>query len=114
MKGLKLRGIVGIFGLVLCGAGILVAHVYKQNTYVRLSIGAIRLNKAKAEVRNEIALLEVEVGDLKKLSRIEGVAKSKFGLEYGNTPVLVYPTGEGAAEAKGLALGKVTWRTRGL
>ncbi len=114
MKGLKLRGIVGMFGLVLCGAGVLVAHVYKQNTFVRLSIAGMRLAKLKSDLRNDIALLEVDVGGLKKLSRIEGLAKGRFGLEYGITPVLVYPDRAGAADAKGLEVGKVAWRTKGL
>jgi hypothetical protein len=93
MKGLKLRTIVGLFFLVLCAAGVLVAHVWKQNAYVRISMGAVRLAKQKALLRNDIALLEVSVGGLKKISRIENLAKSRFGLEYGKTPVLVYLDG---------------------
>ena len=113
MKGLKLRGIVGIFGLVLACAGVLVAHVYKQNTYVRLSMQSIRLGKEEARLRNEIAMLEVDVGGLKKLSRIEALARGRFGLEFAKTPVLVYPDGEAAADFKGLEAGKVAWRTSG-
>jgi cell division protein FtsL len=113
MKGLKLRGIVGIFFAVLLCAGVLVAHVYKQNTYVRLSIGAVRISKVENQLRNEIALLEVEVGTLKKRSRIEALAKDRYQLEYGNTPVLVYSEREGASESKELDVGKVAWRTKG-
>ena len=130
MKGLKLRTVVGLFFLVLCAAGILVAHVWKQNAYVRLSMSTVKIGKAKAQLQNEIALLEISVGGLKRLSRIEGMAKSRFGLEYGNTPVLVYlasEAGEGKAgavasvgvetasraEAKGLEAGKVAWRIKG-
>ena len=110
---MKLRGIVGIFLLVLCGAGILVAHVYKQNTWVRLSMAAIKISKAKLQLLNEIALLRVEVGSLKKPSRIESLAKGRFGLEYGNTPILVYPEDKGMVEAHRSELGKVAWRTKG-
>ncbi|GEM_PF-2287079 len=99
MKGLKLRTIVGLFFLVLCAAGVLVAHVWKQNAYVRISMGAVKLAKQKADLRNDIALLEVSVGGLKKISRLEGLAKSRFGLEYGKTPVLVYLEGEAAPAA---------------
>src|SRR5258708_39600480 len=96
MKGRKGRTIVGMFCLVLCAAGVLVAHVWKQNAYVRLSMSEVKIGKQRAQVRNDIALLEVSVGALKKLSRIEGIAKSRFGLEYGNTPVLVYLATEAA------------------
>ncbi|MEO6097098.1 MAG: hypothetical protein ABIW76_16025 [Fibrobacteria bacterium] len=135
MKGLKLRTIIGLFCLVLCAAGVLVAHVWKQNAYVRISMGAVKLAKQKAQLRNDIALLEVSVGGLKKISRLESMAKNRFGLEYGRTPVLVYQdrlgTGrdwekggkQGAENPKvpavskiprapdrGLESGKVAWR----
>lgn len=133
MKGLKLRTIIGMFCLVLCAASVLVAHVWKQNSYVRLSMDTVKLGKARAQLRNDIALLEVSVGGLKKRSRIEGMAKGRFGLEYGNTPVLVYVDGlEGAGNkggspaevktakagpsdglSKGLEAGKVAWRIKG-
>ncbi len=134
MKGLKLRTIVGLFFLVLCAAGVLVAHVWKQNAYVRISMGAVRLAKERTLLRNDIALLEVSVGGLKKISRIEGMAKGRFGLEYGKTPVLVYLGGEASlgdegpaartaradgrnearGEGRGLESGKVAWRVNGL
>lgn len=135
MKGLKLRTVIGLFCLVLCAAGVLVAHVWKQNAYVRISMAAVKLAKQKTALRNDIALLEVSVGGLKKISRIESMAKGRFGLEYGRTPVLVYldggaarDEGEGvasartvgvspvarvdrkASETKGLESGKVAWR----
>jgi hypothetical protein len=137
MKGLKLRTIVGLFCLVLCAAGVLVAHVWKQNAYVRISMGAVKLAKQRTLLRNDIALLEVSVGGLKKISRIEGMAKGRFGLEYGKSPVLVYMDGasaqgedgssngrtaradgteskESKAEGRGLESGKVAWRINGL
>lgn len=129
MKGLKLRSVIGLFCLVLILAGVLVAHVWKQNAYVRLSMDQVKLAKQQAQLRNEIALLEVSVGGLKKLSRIEGLAKNRFGLEYGKAPVLVYlddeaKTTEAAREPaagtqaaaegnKELQSGKVAWRTNG-
>lgn len=122
MKGLRLRKIVGLFALVLCCASGLVAHVWKQNTYVRMSMESVRLAKASAKLRNGIALLEIEAGDLRKLSRIESLARSRFGLETAGDPVPVYPEGarmeEGgrmmAGEGGGLESGKAGWLTRGL
>jgi cell division protein FtsL len=142
MKGLKLRTVVGLFCLVLCAAAVLVAHVWKQNAYVRISMEAVKLAKLKTQLRNDIALLDVSVGGLKKISRIEALAKGRFGLEYGKAPVLVYAGGEGyrdedgsaiasagiaqasaggsglrearGPESKGLESGKVAWRINGL
>ena len=139
MKGLKLRTVIGLFCLVLCAAGVLVAHVWKQNAYVRISMDAVKLAKRKAMLRNDIALLEVAGGALKKISRIDGMANGRFALEYGMTPVLVYLGGATArdedegvvasartagvspvarAERKGretkvLESGKVAWRING-
>lgn len=95
MKGFRLRNIVALFALVLMGASILMAHVWKQNAYVRLSKESAQLNRDGKALRDSIALLEMEAGALRKLARIEGLAKARFGLEYGNNPVLVYPE-EGA------------------
>ena len=130
MKGLKLRSVIGLFCLVLILAGVLVAHVWKQNAYVRMSMDLVKLEKQQAQLRNEIALIEVSVGSLKKISRIETLAKNRFGLEYGKSPVLVYldsdpgeaaaamraPAGAQAAADgdKELQSGKVAWRTNGL
>jgi cell division protein FtsL len=125
MKGLKLRKIVGLFLLVLCLASVLVAHVWKQNTYVRLSMEAARLGKEDARLRNGIALLELEAGELHKLSRIEALAKGRFGLESAKTPVPVYPEGGDEERASGLKgrmaegtrkteSGMMAWLTKGL
>lgn len=138
MKGLKLRSVIGLFCLVLTLAGVLVAHVWKQNAYVRMSMDLVKLGKQQAQLRNEIALLEVSVGGLKKIGRIESLAKGRFGLEYGKAPVLVYVDGEaerGTGRVAGRAAegsargtearqaasegngetqsGKVAWRTSG-
>jgi cell division protein FtsL len=121
MKGLNLRKIVGLFALVLSMASVLIAHVWKQNTYVRLSIEAARLGKENSKARNGIALLELETGELRKLSRIEALAKGRFGLELVKAPIPVYP--EGGFEERGASVaakggktesGKVAWLTRGL
>ncbi len=134
MNGLKLRGVIGLFFLVLTLAGVLVAHVWKQNAYVRMSMGQMRLIKQQSQLRNDIALLEVSVGSLKKLSRIEALAKGRFGLEYAKAAVLVYldetPSRGDAREAEGrqasagfavpetspkvMQAGKVAWPTNGL
>jgi len=132
MKGLKLRSVIGMFCLVLILAGVLVAHVWKQNAYVRMSMDLVKLGKQQAQLRNEIALIDVSVGSLKKISRIESLAKNRFGLEYGKSPVLVYLDADGEAAAamrasagpqataqaaadgdKELQSGKVAWRTNG-
>ena len=95
-KGFKLRKIVALMGLALGFAGVFVAHVWKQNTYIGLSLDAAKFEMQKAKLLGDVALLELEVGDLRKPERIERLAKEKFGLEYGVKPILVYPDGESA------------------
>lgn len=132
MKGFRLRNIVALFLFVLLGASVLVAHVWKQNAYVRLSKESARLVREHKSLRDSIALLEMQAGDLRKPARIEGLARARFGLEYGKHPVPVYPAGAarksegvlarrgagmGASDPDGSAAGKVgkaAWPTRGL
>ena len=122
MKGFRLRNIVALFLLVLMGASVLMAHVWKQNAYVRLSKESMRLAREEKSLRDGIALLEMEAGALKKLGRIEGLARDRFGLVYGNHPVLVYPEGEDGPEGafarqgdgtEAAETGKAAWPTRG-
>lgn len=122
MKGFRLRNIVALFLLVLMGASVLMAHVWKQNAYVRLSKESMRLARDGKVLRDGIALLEMEAGALKKLGRIEGLARDRFGLVYGNNPVLVYPDGEDGSEgvlarkgdgAEAAETGKSAWPTSG-
>jgi hypothetical protein len=128
VKGFRLRNIVALFLLVLMGASVLMAHVWKQNAYVRLSKESLKLARDHKALRDSIALLELEAGELRKLARIEGLARERFGLEYGISAVPVYPEagGEGhdGALARGdgnarsgeqnLESGRAAWPTRGL
>lgn len=95
MKGFRLRNIVALFLSVLLGASVLMAHVWKQNAYVRLSKESVRLDRERKALRDTLALLELEVGELRNPARLEALARGRFGLEYGIAPVLVYPGGEG-------------------
>lgn len=100
MKGFRLRNIVALFLFVLLGASVLMAHVWKQNSYVRLSKESVKLERGRKALRDTLALLEMEAGELRNLARIETLAREKFGLEYGNTPVLVYPGEDEAKEGE--------------
>lgn len=91
MRGFKLRSIIALFFLVLMGASVLMAHVWKQNAYVRLSKEAVRLAREGKALRDTLALLELEAGELRNMARIEALARARFGLEYGAIPVLIYP-----------------------
>lgn len=136
MKGFRLRNIVALFLFVLLGASVLVAHVWKQNAYVRLSKESARLAREHKALRDSIALLEMQAGELREPARLERLARARFGLEYGRHPVPVYPAGaarpaDGALARTGAAsgtpapggadggrggarIGKAAWPTRGL
>jgi len=51
--------------------------------------------------------LELETGSLRRISRIESIAREKFGLVYGSQPTPLYPEGDGSA-------GRTAWRISGL
>ncbi len=94
MKGFRLRNIIALFLSVLLGASVLMAHVWKQNAYVRLSKESVKLVRERKALRDTLALLELEAGELRSPARLEALARGRFGLEYGSAPVLVYPEAE--------------------
>jgi len=104
---MKLRRVVGLFALVLCAAAVLVAHVWKQNACVRLVKESMKLERECGRLKSGIALLELETGSLRRMSRIESIAREKFGLVYGSQPTPLYPEGDGSS-------GRTAWRISGL
>lgn len=105
MRGFRLRNIVALFLSVLLGASVLMAHVWKQNAYVRLSKEAVELDRERKALRDTLALLELEAAELRSPARLEALARERFGLEYGIAPVLVYPEADGDARAVMARLG---------
>lgn|GEM_PF-2490547 len=130
--GVKLRRIVLWMGAALLAAGMLSAHVYKQNLYIRLSRDSVKLELERRKKQNELAALELEVKSLLRRQRLEQLAVTRFGLAYSGAPEPIYrdeisgsgsdATGSMALAAfdgdadtrKNWATGAVRWLTDGL
>jgi hypothetical protein len=100
--GIKLRSVVLWIAAALFGAGVLSAHVYKQNLYVRLSREAQKLEQEKRTRQNDLASIELDVKGLMRRQRLEELAVKRFGLAYAGAPERVFNRGEGASPAKTL------------
>ena len=90
VKGVKLRKILLSMIVAFCVASIFVAQVWKQNTYMHLAKAVGKDEKEQSRLRGEIARVEMEINELKRGDRIESLARARFGLTYGNAPILVY------------------------
>ncbi len=90
MKGIRLRSLFVWMALVFLGAGVLVAYVWKQNYYITQSKTVQAYTKERAQLINEIAAVEVSVNRLKRIERLEKIARTRLGLDYGSNPVLVF------------------------
>lgn len=94
MKSLRLRQIVAWMLLLMMGAGLLVAHVWKQNLYIQVSKKERALRKQSSDLANSVAALELRITKLKSCERIEKLARERLGLELGSAPILVYQEGK--------------------
>ncbi len=130
---MKLRQVFACMLLAGICASVFVAHVWRQNAFVQLTKDASKNERELGKIRNEVALLELQVSELKKLSRVERVAREKFGLDFQVTPILVHAgsSGEGGEASAAFAWatslfgnlrdlagignnGNGEWETRGL
>ncbi len=92
---MKLRKIFALMLLAVFCAGIFVVHVWRQNSFVQLSQEVSKNERELVKIRNEVARLELHVSELKKMSRVERVAREKFGLDFKVTPILVHAGSDG-------------------
>jgi len=79
-RGVKLRVVVGWMGLTLFLVSLPLGLVWKQQTYVRYARSLIQTKNERARLQNEVLLLETEVRGLKNPSRLELLARERFGL----------------------------------
>ena len=89
-EGMRLRSVVGWMACAFLGAALLLAHVWRQNAYVRWSRDLFVADRHIDQVRNDIALLETEIDFLSRRSRLETIAREKFGMSESVSPIPVY------------------------
>ncbi len=108
---MKLRNVLAAMLLVLACAGVLVAHVWKQNLFVEMSRESFALRKQITSLRDAVASAELEAGELRKSARLERLGQEMFGLAYGGAPVTVYGR---APERKQGPLAKLAFWKQGM
>lgn len=94
MRGIKLRILVGWMALVSLAASVLLCVVWKEHEFVRLSRVVLRTQKEAARLQDGVLVLETEVQSLRKPSRLEELARERFGLINPGSPIVVQPEGQ--------------------
>jgi hypothetical protein len=94
-EGMRIRSVLGWMVCAFLGASLLMAHVWRQNAYVRWSRELFVVERHIDQVRNDLALLETEIDFLSRRSRLETIARDKLGLTETVSPIPVY-AGDGA------------------
>jgi type II secretory pathway component PulJ len=111
--------------VIFLSASLLLGMVWKQHAYVRFSRDLHAGEKRHASLHNAVLLLETEVRALRQPSRLETLARDRFGLIHPGPPLLVQPDGQilargreaGPAGGMGIRaarwLKEFTWRIKG-
>jgi cell division protein FtsL len=103
--------------MVMLVASLPLGMVWKQYAYVNLSRGLQTAERDRGRLQNEVLLLETEVRGLMRTSRLETLARDRFGLIDPGPPILVQPEGAVLAGAGGSdgtmdTLKAASWRER--
>ncbi|HAO98756.1 MAG TPA: hypothetical protein DCQ83_01790 [Fibrobacteres bacterium] len=122
-KGFKLRLVIGWMVGVMLVISLPLGLVWKQYAYVNLSRDLLAAEKERGRLQNEVMLLETEVRALARPSRLESLARDRFGLVDPGPPILIQPEGQVLAGTSGSNgadtmntaswRGKKAWRTDG-
>ncbi len=85
----KLRSVAGWILAMLAVASVALAHVWKQQSHVRLSRDLAVGARDRDALAAEVLLLETETRGLRQYSRIEAVAKARLGMINPGPPVMI-------------------------
>jgi cell division protein FtsL len=97
----KLRAVFAWMALMLLVASLLLAQVWKQQAFVRLSRELIQAGRDRDALATEVLVLETETRALGQLSRLETVAREHLGLINPGPPTVIQPEGQLLAQASG-------------
>ncbi len=88
-RAVKLRSVAGWILMMLAVASVAMAHIWKQQSHVRLSRELASGAGARDALAAEVLLLETETRALRQYSRIEAVAKARLGMINPGPPVMI-------------------------
>jgi hypothetical protein len=97
MRGFKLRTVFAWMTLMVMTASLMLGKVWKEYAYAHLSRGLFLGEKDKAQLQNEVMLLETEVHALRQPSRLETLARERFGLVDVAAPIVIEREGKALA-----------------
>jgi cell division protein FtsL len=90
----KLRAVFAWMALTLLVASLLLAQVWKQQAFVRLSRELIQAGRDRDALATEVLVLETETRALGQFSRLETVARERLGLINPGPPTVIQPEGQ--------------------
>lgn len=90
-RGFRLRTLVLWMGMILILALLPLGMVWKQYTYVNLSRALLECKKDRGRLQNQAMLLKTQVRGLLQPSRLESLARDRFGLIDPGPPIEVQP-----------------------
>ena len=96
----KLRAVFAWMALTLLVASLLLAQVWKQQAFVRLSRDLIQAGRDRDALATEVLVLETETRALGQLSRLETVARERLGLINPGPPTVIQPEGQVLAQGE--------------
>ncbi|MCD6024181.1 MAG: hypothetical protein K0Q91_1097 [Fibrobacteria bacterium] len=90
----KLRAVFAWMALTLLVASLLLAQVWKQQAFVRLSRELIQAGRDRDALATEVLVLETETRALRQFSRLETFARERLGLINPGPPTVIQPEGQ--------------------
>lgn len=92
--GVKLRTVTVWMAVMLLGASMALAHVWKQQTHARLSREVVTMGRERDLLAAGVLLLDTETRGLRQFSRLEAVARERLGLVNPGPPTVIQPAGQ--------------------
>jgi hypothetical protein len=105
-SGIKLRTVTAWMAVMLLGASMALAHVWKQQMHARLSREIVVMGRERDVLASEVLLLDTETRGLRQFSRLEAMARQRLGLVNPGPPIVIQPAGQvlvqGASDRDGI------------
>lgn len=100
-SGVKLRTVTVWMAVMLLGASMALAHIWKQQTHARLSREIVTMGRERDLLVAGVLMLDKETRGLRQFSRLETVARQRLGLVNPGPPIVIQPVGQVLAAGEG-------------
>jgi hypothetical protein len=96
----KLRNIILWLGILLLAAGLFVAQVWRNYTYIKYTKNTVALKSRTSCLNNDIVHIKLDIEKLKDYKRLEKLAKERFSLVYAGVPNFIYRQDNNPVQSK--------------